>query len=382
MSISKIIYLSIACCWLTIGCHTTPETPAPAKTTTPTVPEGVIQLSDAQYQNTTISTTQIQQKNIADNLLVNGKIDVPPQNLVSISVPMGGYVKSTQLLPGQHIKKGQVLAVVEDQQYIQLQQDYLMTQSKLHFANLEYRRQKDLNDNQAGSSKAVQQAENQVREQNVILVGLKQKLRLININPDQISENNITQSITINSPISGFVSKVNVNIGKYVAPSEILFELVNPSDIHLNLKVFEKDLGNIALGKKVLAYPNASPDKKYHCEIILISKDIAPDGTTEVHCHFENYDKTLIPGMYMNALITTTNRNIDVLPETAVVSFEGKYYVFIETGKQQYRLQTVDIGKTADGWIEIKQVQTLLGQKVVDKGAYALLMKAKNTEEE
>jgi len=365
-----------------VGCHTAPEAPAAAETAAPTLPEGVIQLTDTQYQNTTITTTQVQQKNIADNLLVNGKIDVPPQNLVSISVPMGGYVKSTQLLPGQHINKGQVLAVVEDQQYIQLQQDYLMAQAKLHFADLEYRRQKDLNDQQAGSSKAVQQAENQVREQNVILAGLKQKLRLVNINPDQISEDNITQSITISSPISGFVSKVNVNIGKYVAPSEILFELVNPSDIHLNLKVFEKDLGSIALGKKVLTYPNATPDKKYHCEIILISKDIATDGTTEVHCHFENYDKTLIPGMYMNALITTTNRNIDVLPESAVVSFEGKYYVFIETGKQQYRLQAIDIGKNTDGWIEIKQAQTLQGQKVVDKGAYALLMKAKNTEEE
>lgn len=381
MSIFKIIYLSLICC-LTIGCHTAPEAPAAAETAPPTLSEGVIQLTDAQYQNTTISTTQIQQKNIADDLLVNGKIDVPPQNLVSISVPMGGYIKSTELLPGQHINKGQVLAVVEDQQYVQLQQDYLMAQSKLHFATLEYRRQKDLNDKQAGSTKAVQQAENQVSEQNIILAGLKQKLRLININPDQISENNITQSITLTSPISGFVSKVNVNIGKYVAPSEILFELVNPSDIHLNLKVFEKDLGSIALGKKVLAYPNATPDKKYHCEIILISKDIAPDGTTEVHCHFKNYDKTLIPGMYMNALITTTNRNIDVLPESAVVSFEGKYYVFIETGKQQYRLQAVDIGKNADGWTEIKQVQALQGQKVVDKGAYSLLMKAKNTEDE
>jgi cobalt-zinc-cadmium efflux system membrane fusion protein len=65
---------------------------------------------------------------------VNGKIDVPPQNMVSISVPLGGYLKSTKLLEGMHISKGEVIAIMEDQQYIQLQQDYLT--AKAHFSSL------------------------------------------------------------------------------------------------------------------------------------------------------------------------------------------------------------------------------------------------------
>jgi cobalt-zinc-cadmium efflux system membrane fusion protein len=88
---------------------------------------------------------------------------------------------------------------------------------------------------------------------------LEEKLRLIHINPNSLHENNISKSIRIYSPIDGFVSKVNVNIGKYVTPSDVLFELVNPADIHLNLKIFEKDLNKIFIGQNVVSYTNNNP---------------------------------------------------------------------------------------------------------------------------
>jgi len=72
---------------------------------------------------------------------------------------------------------------------------------------------------------------------------------LININPRNLTENSISRSITLTAPFNGFVSKVNVNIGKYVNPTDVLFELVDPSEILLNLMVFEKDLTKLAIGQ-------------------------------------------------------------------------------------------------------------------------------------
>jgi len=63
------------------------------------------------------------------------------------------------------------------------------------------------------------------------------------------------------SPINGFVSTVNVNIGKYVTASDVLFELVNPTDIHLALTVYEKDLNRLFIGQKLAAYSNNQPEK-------------------------------------------------------------------------------------------------------------------------
>lgn len=338
-------------------------------------------LTDAQIKNIGLATSSLQNNELSNLLKVNGKIDVPPQNLVSVSVPLGGYLKDTKLLPGLHVNKGEVIAIIEDQQYIQLQQDYLTTKAKLHFAELEYKRQRTLNQSQASSDKITQQAEAELRNNQIILAALKEKLQLVNINPNSVNASNISKSISILSPINGYATKVNVNIGKYINPSEVMFELVNPTDIHLNIKVYEKDISSLAIGKKLTAYTNANPDVKYECEIILINKEISMEGTTEVHCHFETYDKNLLPGMYMNAEIQINKNNANTLPEDAVVSFEGKDFVFIEIDKNKFQMVEVLTGTTQSGTIEIKNFATINDKKIVVNGAYALLMKMKNTEE-
>ncbi|MGN6566856.1 MAG: efflux RND transporter periplasmic adaptor subunit, partial [Flavipsychrobacter sp.] len=212
--------------------------------------DSTVTLTDAQIKNAGIVTGTMEQKQLSSILRLNGVIDVPPQNMVSISVPLGGFLKSTNLLPGMHIKKGDVIAVMEDQQYIQLQQDYLTAKAKIGFLENEYNRQKDLNSAQASSDKVFQQAEADYKSQQVLIAALAEKLKLAGINVDQLNETNISRSVNIHSPINGYVSKVDVNIGKYVSPTEVLFELVNPADIHLALKVFEKDLDKLFIGQK------------------------------------------------------------------------------------------------------------------------------------
>jgi cobalt-zinc-cadmium efflux system membrane fusion protein len=109
-----------------------------------------------------------------------------------------------------------------------------------------------------------------------------------------LSADKISKSIFLYAAINGFVSKVNVNPGKYINPADVLFELVDPADIHLNLKVYQNDVAKLAIGQKLVAYNNVHPEKKYNAQIILISKDISAEGITEVHCHFKTEDKTLI----------------------------------------------------------------------------------------
>jgi membrane fusion protein, heavy metal efflux system len=340
-----------------------------------------ITLTDAQFKNAGIKTTSLAQKEMAVTLRVNGKIDVPPQNLISVSVPLGGYLRSTKLLPGMHINKGEVLATMEDQQYIQLQQDYLLAKSKLHFAELEYNRQKELNQGQASSDKVTQQAQAEAASLKIMVNALAEKLKLINVNPGNLTVNNISKSINIYSSITGFVSKVNVNIGKYVNPADVLFELINPEDIHLNLKVFEKDVAKLLIGQKVMAFSNTDRNKKYLCEIILISKNIIEEGTSEVHCHFESYDKTLLPGTYMNAEVEINSGITNVLPEESVVNYLGVQYIFEDKGKNKFEMVEVKTGNKENGFIEIPEAENLKEKAIVTKGAYTLLMKAKNKEE-
>ncbi len=302
--------------------------------------------------------------------------------MVSISVPLGGYLRSTKLLPGMHLNKGEVIAIMEDQQYIQLQQDYLMAKANFGYIESEYLRQKELNLSKASSDKEFEQARATYLSQKISINALAEKLKLIGINPGSLDENNISKSISILSPINGFVSKVNINIGKYVTPSDILFELVNPTDIHLNMMVFEKDIDKLFIGQKVMAYTNADPGKKYECDVILVGKDVSGQRYVEVHCHFKDYDKNLIPGMYMNAEIEVQSKDAAVVPEEAVVHFDGKDYVFLETAARTYHMQQVELALAGNGVVEIRDATALEPGRIVVKGAYALLMMAKNKEEE
>jgi cobalt-zinc-cadmium efflux system membrane fusion protein len=342
----------------------------------------VAALTDKQIGNAGIKTALPEKKQISTLLQLNGKIDVPPQNMVSISVPLGGYLKTTNLLPGTRVKKGEILAVMEDQQYIQLQQDYLTGKERIIYLENEYLRQKELNSTQSASDKMYQQAETEFRSQQVMVNALYQKLQLTGINPNKLTRDHISRSINLYSPISGYVSKINVNIGKYVSPTEVLFELINPSDIHLALKVFEKDLDKIKIGQKLLAYTNSQPEKKYICEVILISKDLSADRNADVHCHFEKYDPTLLPGTFMNAEIALKTSMALVLPEDAVVSYEGKEYIFVPKGTGKFEMTEIKMGETENGFTEVITSADLSNQPCVVKGAYSLLMFLKNKSED
>lgn len=378
--------LLIACCLLLIASCSSKQTEESKETKTGQpeikIPANIVTLTDAQIKNAGIQTGRLEKKAISSVLKVSGKIDVPPQNLISVSVPLGGYLKSTKLLAGMHVSKGEVIAVMEDQQYIQLQQDYLTAKAQYAFSESEYNRQKELNQSKATSDKVFEQTKATYQTQAAILKSLEQKLRLIGKNPASFSAGNISKSISIYSPINGFVSAVNVNIGKYVNPSDVLFELVNPADIHLRLNVFEKDLNKISIGQKLYAYTNAQPDKKYLCTIILISKNLSEDRSAQVHGHFEEYDNTLLPGMFMNADIDVKSESVNVLPDEAIVRYENKNFVFIDKGSHQFEMKEVQTGNSENGYTEIKTDNQFANSIFVTKGAYNLLMAMKNKAEE
>ena len=346
--------------------------------------DNTVELTEAQFNTAEIETGKIEPRNISSLLKVSGSIDVPPQNMVSISIPLGGYLKSTKLLPGMHIIKGEVLAVMEDQQYITLQQEYLTAKSRLVFAEVEFNRQEELNKSKAASDKVFQQAHVDYAILRVLVKSLSEKLKLIGIKPENLTEENLSRSINITSPIDGYVSTVNVNIGKYANPSDILFELVNPTDIHLALNIFERDINKLFIGQKLVAYTNANPEVKYPCEIILIGKDLSNDRSAEIHCHFEKYDKNLIPGMFMNAEIELKSSKAYVIQNDAIVQFEGKQYVFTKSEKNKFEMQEIVTGSSENDFtqIEFPDNADLSNEIFVIKGAYTLLMKMKNTEEE
>lgn len=344
--------------------------------------ENEVSLNEVQIKNASIETGKLLRQAIHTQIKLNGTVDIPPQNIVSVSFPMGGYLKSTRLIPGMNVKKGEVIAVLEDPGLVQLQQDYLMAKVKQELNRLEFQRQSTLREGNVNAVKTYQQAQAEFESQKVLVKGLEEKLRLAGLDPTKLDASTISRSVPLRSPINGFVSKVNVNIGKYVNPSDVLFELINPDDVHAALNVFEKDLTQVKIGQKVKVSFVNEPDKKYDCEVILVTQNVSEEGSSIMHCHFISKPSKLVPGMFLTANLIGEGREGVTLPDEGVVRFGNQMMVVEELAKGKYRLVNVKEGERENGRVEIISDQISLEKNYVIKNAYAILSKLKNTSEE
>lgn len=356
----------------------------------------IVELTDAQYNTVGIELGNAEMRTISGTIPASGFLDVPPQSKVTISVPMGGFVKSTTLLQGSRVEKGQVVVVLEHMDYIQLQQDFLEQVSQRELAGLEYSRQLELAKGNVNAQKTVEQAKASYTSAKLSADGLKAKLRLLNIDTSSVKKGNIQSTINLYSPISGFVTKVNTNIGAFVSPADVLFEIVNTELLHVELTIFEKDVPLVKPGQRVLfTLANETEHRVAHVE--LIGREIGTDRSVQVHCGIEDQDRELIPGMYLNAIIETDSAHVSAVPDEAIVNFEGKNYIFIQTTDSvpvadehrnaetnyHFRMIEVGLGETELGFTEVILPENFdLATKIVTKGAFSLLSKMKNSEDE
>lgn len=363
---------------LTIACQSKKE-----ETTTETaVKENVVELTKNQLDNSKIKIGSLTNTSLSSTIKVNGKITLAPNAMASVSMPLGGYIKTIKVMPGMVIGKGQVLAVIEDQSYVQIQQDYLTTKQQLAYASKDFARQKELNSSQAVSEKNFQLAESEFAKQRITLKSLEEKLKLIHINPASLSANTISKSVNIYAPISGMITKIDVNIGKYVNATDMLFQIMDNQSMYAKLNVFEKDAANLAIGQKIKVYTNTQPDVFYETKIEFVNKSYSEENAIEVYAKISNTTKKLISGNYINASIQADNNNAFVLSNDAIVDFEDKKFVFVQdVNKNSFSMQEVQIGIVTDKVSEIRNYETLQNKNVVISDAYTLLMVLKNKEE-
>lgn len=339
-------------------------------------------LTETQLKSLSLQVGDVSTQKLSSTLQVQGKIDLPPQNVVSVNFPLGGYLRTTKLIPGMQVRKGDVIAIMEDQLIVQLQQDYLSAKAKYELIRQEFERQQTLINANASTSKAFQIAEGELKMQSVLVKSLAEKLKLIGLDPALLTESSISGQLPIRSTINGYVSKVNVNIGKYVQPTETMFELIDPDDIHAALTIFEKDLPYIKIGNTVSIQFMGGADKSYPAKVILVNKGIDEDRTATAHCHFTVHPSQLYPGMLIQAEVAVADREVAVLPDEAIVRSGNQQYIFYKTADKKFMMAPVVTGISRNGVTEIKSGQEKIpSNSIVLNKAYQLLGVLKNAEE-
>ena len=357
--------------------------------------ENIVELTDAQMKQTSIEIGKAIKRNIGNEITVNGMIDVPPQGNISVTIPYGGFLKYTEMLPGSKIRKGQVVARVENPEFIEFQRAYLEAMADNEYLKSDFERQKILSDERVSSTKVFEKAKSMYLNNQATIKALESKLRLININPKTVSNGNISSSVNVYSPINGVVREVYVNTGKYFGSQDVLMDITDASDLHVELNVFEDDIPSIRIGQKIRFRLANAPDEWMRAEVFLIGNNVRDDRSVTIHGHLEgsNTDKELLPGMFVNAKIEVGMSEVISLPEEAIVRYQGKQYIFEAIGSRtengekmmDFEILEVEKGNEEDGYVAVTLIDTsrdILSLDIVVKDAFTLLAKAKNSKEE
>jgi RND family efflux transporter MFP subunit len=289
-------------------------------------------LTEAQMKSIKIELGTIEKKQLTASLKANGILKVPNQNKATITALAGGVIKSILVSAGNTVDKGQVIATIANTSFITMQEEYLSVSSKTALSELEVARQKELQAGNAGALKTLQSVESELKILKARKMSLQKQLELIGINATSLTSENIQSVVNITSPINGVVSNVLVNIGSFVDANNAIAEIVDNSQLHLDLYVYEKDFQKMKVGQTIHFTLTNNAGTEYDADVYAISNTFE-ESTKAIAVHaMVKGDKTgLINGMSITALVSLENATVDAVPTNAIVSSEGQDFIFVVT---------------------------------------------------
>ncbi|MCB0605363.1 MAG: efflux RND transporter periplasmic adaptor subunit [Saprospiraceae bacterium] len=368
--------------------------------------ETIVSVSDEQMKAVGIEVGKVQFKELTSTLKANGMLTVPGNHKADVTFLSEGVVKSILVQLGDHVKKGQVIATVANPRFIQLQEDLLNTNNQIEVVSLEVKRQKELNDGNAGSLRNLQNATAELKGLYTKKASLGQQLRLLGIDPEKVGVGNLRSTLPVLSPIGGVVSTLFAKIGSFISASNPVAEIVDNSSLHLDLQIFEKDLPAIKIGQTIHFTITNNPVKEYDAIVYSIGSAFENDSKSiPVHARVNGDKSGLIDGMNATAIVSLKNNTTPAVPNEAIVEAGGKNYVFVLTNKKvedthveqdlehQHestthrenkvfeRMQIVK-GTSAMGYTAVTFIQTIPDDSfIVTKGAFFVNAKLTSTGE-
>lgn len=355
------------------------------------VPETTVELTKDQMASIGVEIGKIEQKQLTATLRANGVLRVPNQNKARIGSLYSGVIKTLLVQPGNAVRKGQIVATISNPQFITVQEEFLGNIPRITMAQQELTRQQELNQGNAGILKNLQAAEANLKALQTRQQALREQIRLMGVSPDKLSAGQLVSVLSVRSPINGVVSNVNIQIGSYVDTNVPVMDIVDNSQLHLDLFVYEKDLPRLRENQQIHFTLTNNPGQEYDAQIYSLGSSFENESkAVSVHALVKGDKTGLIDGMNITALISLDKAGLPAVPNDAIVTFQGQDFIFVVTGekKSDHGMETifekipVAKGRTDVGFTQITPLKTVNpDQNIVTKGAFFVLAKMTNSGE-
>ncbi|WP_338814826.1 efflux RND transporter periplasmic adaptor subunit [Bernardetia sp. Wsw4-3y2] len=318
-------------------------------------------------------------KSIPTIIEATGTIHLPPQNKALVGSVLGGKIKQIMIHEGDYVKKGQIIAILENPEALKMQQEYLTVSARLIMLEADLERQKNLQSQDATTQKIVQQAQAELDMAKAQKASLQAQLNLINLSTKSLSANSIHSTFSVLAPISGMTHNIVGQLGEFIDANKSMVEILNEEHLHIEILVYEKDIDAIKEGQKVNFIPYNSPNSKpVEAVVYSISNTIdAVTKTVSIHAEIKQKLSTILrDGTLGKITIESEGQDRPTLPKDALIQEGEQFFVFIQKEKVEKGIEfdKVEIEVYAQNENEF---QFLIKDNSIQKSIYELLFVSK-----
>jgi len=270
--------------------------------------DAVVGIEDATHRVSTVENIEVDAISAATRLnslpIFNGTLVIPPQRHATITLFMDGTVKNTSLLPGVYKRKGDLLATLENPEYIALQQTYIESLAQEEFLEAEYRRQEMLFRDDVSSKKIYQQSKADYFTMKSRREAAAAQLVMLGFDVSRIISSGIVPYLELRSPINGYVANVQANIGRYISAGNVVCDIIDKEITMLKLTIYEKDIDRIKFGDKIEFRVNGIVGQTFNATVVSLGQMVDNiSRSIEVYATVIDKNRQFRPGMYVSAQV-------------------------------------------------------------------------------
>ena len=345
---------------------------------------GVVKLQPS-VAKALIETAVVQNVEQTKTLRLTGQVQLDKTRVVDVVPTGGGQVKRVEKLLGQDVAKGDVLAVIHSADLGQAKAQFLEVQARLELATSTFEREKELYEQKVSSKADYLSALNELKAAQAYYAAAERRLRLFGLDTEQISaiksekENSQFAELVLRAPQAGTIIAQNVSAGALVDTTESLYTIANLSNVWVWYDLYERDLAvlheRLSSGETVVAKVRV---KAFEAEVFdgivdLIGSQVDEHTRTiKVRVQVRNEEHKLKPGMFAEAEISIPLKGkITAVPSSAILSDEGKTFVFQHWKDDFWVRRDVRLGRNLGGFAEVLN-GIPRGATVVTRGAFML----------
>jgi cobalt-zinc-cadmium efflux system membrane fusion protein len=321
-----------------------------------------------------ITMSTAKRESLAATIDLPGEVAFDPDKSASVSAPLGGLIESVNFREGQHVKKGDVLAIIRVPDLGKARAAYTATAAKASAARRNADRLQALADKRLAATQEVLAAKADADALEAETSAAEQQLRALGTDTLGASA---ASSLKVRAPISADVVSRNAVIGQAVTPEQVIATLTDLREVWFLGRVFEKSLGLIHPGAAVEIQLNAYPRESFAGRVDYLSKQVdAAARTVTARIRIENRDNLLRLGLFGVARVATGAEEAKepatiVVPRSAVTEIGDKPVVFVRQPDGDFDVHDVVLGKGALGKIQVLN-GLREGEQIVVDGVFTL----------